>query len=161
MTLGATQPNGGGGVVRRTPPPAADAPPQQQPPPPRQAGSPAPLSGTDPVTGATIPPVTVDTISHFATNSLPKADDFADYVNFSRPAQGQQLSQLAQLANQIVTASGVNVNALVTELQAWSSAITAAETQLNTKSAPPPPPPGTTSWPPLPGTDGDDLCRST
>lgn len=150
MAFGATQPNGGGGSSRRPPRPPVDAPPEQQPPPPRQGGPPAP-PGPDPVTESTI--------AKLATDSLPKKEDFAAYVAFSQAPPGQT-TQLAQLANQIVTASGVNVAALTTEMQAWANTMAAAETQLNQKAVAPPPP-STTPWPPLPGTGADDLCSST
>jgi hypothetical protein len=64
--------------------------------------------------------VTEATISKLATDNLPTKQDFAAYVAFSQAAPGQQ-SQLAQLASQIVAASGVNVGGLVTEMQAWSN----------------------------------------
>src|ERR1041384_5851859 len=129
MAFGATQPNGGGGSSRRRPRPPVDAPPEQQPPPPRQGGPPAP-PGPDPVTESTI--------AKLATDSLPKKEDFAAYVAFSQAPPGPT-SQLAQLANQIVTASGVNVAALTTEMQAWANTMAAAETQLNQKAVAPPP----------------------
>ena len=98
-------------------------------------------------------PVDEKFIVELAKQSLPKDTDFADYIEFSRQT-------LAQLAAQVLTASGLNFDQMA-NFAAWRNAMEAAEKELNKKNIPTPPAENPTTWPPLPGTGADVGCSST